>query len=42
MKRNNCYGEFNLETVEDKRRRYQFEELLTDFRVFVIKNKIRT
>ena len=27
MKKNNYYGEFNLETVEDKRRRYQFEEL---------------
>jgi hypothetical protein len=27
MKKNNYYGEFNLETVEDKKRRYQFEEL---------------
>ncbi|MBW2250788.1 MAG: GxxExxY protein [Deltaproteobacteria bacterium] len=27
MKKNNYYGEFNLETVEDKRQRYQFEEL---------------
>jgi len=27
MKKNNYYGDFNLETVEGKRRRYQFEEL---------------
>ena len=27
MKKKNYYGEFNLETAEDKRRRYQFEEL---------------